>query len=72
MLNARKKFRKSKGIDEQTTVLFYNPGNTAEEVKFTFETVRKGIKEFFLKYSAPTSLSPIAKPLKYFHTVISL
>lgn len=43
-----------------------------DEVNFTFEQVREGIKEFLLKYSAPTSLSPIAKPLKYFHTVISL
>lgn len=71
-MNARRKFREQRNIDENTTVLFYAPGNTVEEVSFTFEQVREGIKEFLLKYSAPTSLSPIAKPLKYFHTIISL
>jgi hypothetical protein len=41
-------------------------------VEFTAETVRKGIKEFLLKFSAPTSLSPKAHPLSNFVTVISL
>jgi hypothetical protein len=36
------------------------------------ENVRKGIKEFLLKYSAPTSLSAKASPLDNFVTVMSL
>ena len=48
------------------------PGNTKEEVEFTFEACRAGVEQFLLKYSAPTSLSPIAKPMDKFHTVISL
>ena len=36
------------------------------------ETLRKGVKEFLLKYSAPSSLSPKALPLEgNFVTVIS-
>lgn len=34
--------------------------------------MRKGVKEFLLKYSAPTSLSSKALPLSNFATVISL
>ena len=41
------------------------------EAKFTAENTRKGIREFLLKYSAPTSLSPKALPLDNFVTVIS-
>jgi len=48
VLNARKKFRKSKGIDEQTTVLFYNPGNTAEEVSSPLKLFEKELKSFSL------------------------
>lgn len=36
------------------------------------ENVRKGVKEFFLKYSAPTSLSPKAPLLNNFTTIISV
>lgn len=37
------------------------------------ENLRKGVKEFLLKYSAPTSLSPKALPLaSNFVTVISV
>jgi hypothetical protein len=37
------------------------------------EALRKGVKEFLLKYSYPTSLSPKALPLdENFVTVISL
>jgi len=49
-----------------------NLGNNANEVDFSFEHTRRGIEEFFLKYSAPTSLSPIAKPRTKFHTLVSL
>jgi len=53
-------------------VIFFAPGNEKNETLFTAETVRKGVKEFLLKYSAPTSLSPKALPLSKFVTVISL
>lgn len=36
------------------------------------DSVRKGIKEFLLKYSSPTSLSPKAPPLEHYTTVISI
>lgn len=52
--------------------MFYAPGNERNEAEFTAENVRKGIKEFLLKYSSPTSLSPKALPLSNFVTVISL
>lgn len=53
-------------------MIFFAPGNEVNEAEFTTETVRRGIKEFLLKYSAPTSLSAKAKPLENFVTVISL
>jgi len=68
----RAQFRQAHSISDDSTVVFFNPGNSAEEVEFSFESVRRGMKEFLLKYSAPTSLSPIAKPLDKFHTIISL
>ena len=52
-------------------MIFYAPGNELKEAQFTAENVRKGIKEFLLKYSAPTSLSPKARPVDNFVTVIS-
>jgi len=48
------------------------PGNEKSEVEFTMENLRKGVKEFLLKYSAPTSLSPKALPIENFCTIISL
>lgn len=36
------------------------------------ENIRKGVKEFLLKYSAPTSLSLKAPPLDKYVTVLSL
>lgn len=36
------------------------------------ENVRKGVKEFILKYSSPTSLSPKAPPVDHYTTIISL
>lgn len=36
------------------------------------DTVRNGVKEFILKYSSPTSLSPKAPPVSHYTTVISL
>jgi hypothetical protein len=36
------------------------------------DAVRKGIKQFQLKYSYPTSLSPNAPSLEKYYTVISV
>jgi lipid A disaccharide synthetase len=68
----RAAFREKHKIDDDATVIFFAPGNETNEATFCFESVRKGVEEFLLKYSSPTSLSPIAKPLDKFHTVISL
>ena len=53
-------------------MIFFAPGNEKNEATFCFESVRKGVEEFLYKYSSPSSLSPIAKPLDKFHTIISL
>ena len=52
-------------------MIFFAPGNELKEAQFTTESTRKGIREFLLKYSAPTSLAPKARPLENFVTVIS-
>jgi hypothetical protein len=53
-------------------LIFFAPGNEQSEAEFSTENTRRGIKEFLLKFSAPTSLSPKAHPLENFVTVISL
>ena len=68
----RNNFRAEHGIDGDAYSIFVAPGNEKAEVEFTMENLRKGVKEFLLKYSAPTSLSPKALPLDKFVTVISL
>lgn len=68
----KRDFRQRHKIDERDTVIFFAPGNQKNEAVFSYESVRRGVEEFLLKYSAPTSLSPIAKPLDNFHTIISL
>jgi len=70
--NLRQQFREAHGISETAQVIFYAPGNEVNEAEFGVENVRKGIKEFLLKYSAPTSLSPKAAPMDNFVTIISL
>jgi hypothetical protein len=70
--NVRSEFRQKHQIDDDTHMIFYAPGNEQNEAQFTAETARKGIKEFLLKYSSPTSLSAKALPLNKFATVISL
>ena len=52
-------------------MIFVAPGNEVEEATFCAENIRKGMKEFLLKYSAPTSMSPKARPVDNFVTVIS-
>lgn len=59
-------------MNDEQTVVFFAPGNELKEAKFTAENARKGIKEFLLKYSAPTSLAAKARPLDNFVTVISV
>jgi len=69
----RSKFRADHGIDQNAYSIFLAPGNEKNEVEFTMENLRKGVKEFLLKYSAPSSLSPKALPLEgNFVTVLSL
>ena len=68
----RDEWRQKNGVGENATVIFFAPGNETNEAEFSVENVRKGVKEFLLKYSAPTSLSPKALPLENFVTVISL
>ena len=69
----RDKFRAKHGIAGDAYSIFLAPGNEQSEVEFCMETLRKGTKEFLLKYSAPTSLSPKALPLnENFVTVLSL
>lgn len=68
----RADWRAKQGIADEQHVIFYAPGNEKAEAEFTCEAVRRGVKEFLLKYSAPTSLSAKAAPLENFVTVISL
>lgn len=68
----RENFRTEHNIDPNAHVIFLAPGNEKVEAQFCMESLRKGVKEFLLKYSAPTSLSPKALPLDgNFVTVIS-
>jgi len=70
--NIRATFRQENNIDPNAHVIFIAPGNEKAEAEFSMETLRKGVKEFLLKYSAPTSLSPKALPLEgNFVTIIS-
>ena len=72
ILQIRNEWRNTNSIPENAHVIFYAPGNEKNEAEFTAENTRKGIREFLLKYSSPTSLSPKALPLDNFVTVISL
>lgn len=70
--NIKTEFRTKHSIKPEAYVVFVAPGNEVEEAKFCMENLRKGVKEFLLKYSAPTSMSPKALPLEdNFATVIS-
>ena len=68
----RTNWREENGIPEDATVVFFAPGNEQAEAEFCMTNVRRGIKEFQLKFSAPTSLSPTAPPADQFYTVVSL
>lgn len=70
--NIRATFREQNQIHPNAHVIFLAPGNEKAEAEFCMETMRKGVKEFLLKYSAPTSLSPKALPLEgNFVTIMS-
>ena len=69
----RADFRAKHGIKSDAFAIFLAPGNEVAEAEFCMENLRKGVKEFLLKYSAPTSLSPKALPLQdNFVTIISV
>ena len=69
----KNKFRAKHNIKSDAHVIFLAPGNEKNEVEFCIENLRKGVKEFLLKYSSPTSLSPKALPLDgNFVTILSL
>lgn len=68
----RAEFRAKHHISEDSTLIFVAPGNEANEAEFCMENVRKGVKEFLLKYSAPTSLSPKAPSLDKYVTIMSV
>ena len=71
--NIRQDFRNDNKIDENAYSIFISPGNEKSEVEFCLENLRKGVKEFLLKYSSPTSLNAKALPLDgNFVTVISV
>mmetsp|Transcript_28582 Transcript_28582/g.35380 ORF Transcript_28582/g.35380 Transcript_28582/m.35380 type:complete len:234 (+) Transcript_28582:361-1062(+) len=71
IVEIRDSWRQQNGLSDDQTVIFFAPGNELKEAQFTAESTRKGIREFLLKYSAPTSLSAKARPLDNFVTVIS-
>lgn len=68
----RNQFRDDNGIDNDTHAIFIAPGNEKAEVDWCMDNLRKGVKEFLLKYSSPTSLSPKALPLDKFVTILSV
>lgn len=68
----RENFRQKHHIKASGAVVFFAPGNEVSEAEFCLDTVRKGVKEFILKYSSPTSLSPKAPPADHYTTIISL
>ena len=70
--NIRATFREKHQLNEDQHLIFFAAGNEVNEAQFCAEHVRRGIKEFLLKYSAPTSLSPKALPKENFVTVISM
>ena len=69
----RQNFRQQNEINQDAYSIFLAPGNEKAEVEFTMDNLRKGVKEFLLKYSAPTSMSPKALSLEEnFVTILSL
>lgn len=71
-LKIRELFRNQHKIDPEATVVFFAPGNTILENKYTLEAFRRGYNEFVLKHSYPSSLSHYAPPKSMFKIVISI
>lgn len=65
-------FRERMKIESDDIVVFVSLGNNINESEFSIDACRRGVKEFQLKYGAPTSLSLKALPHNKFWTVISL
>lgn len=73
VLRIREQFRAEQRIEQDAYAIFIAPGNEKAEAEFCLENLRKGVKEFLLKYSSPTSLNAKAVPLDTgFVTVISV
>ena len=70
--SVRTDFRTRHHLPQDGTVVFFAPGNEIKEATFCLDSVRRGIREFLLKYSSPTSLSPKAPELEKYTTVISV
>lgn len=68
----RTQWREKNQLNDDQTVIFFAAGNERSEAEFSTENARRGVKEFLLKYSAPTSMSAKARPLDNFVTVISV
>jgi lipid A disaccharide synthetase len=68
----RSDFRERHRIPKEGTVVFFSPGNEEKEAEFSLDSIRRGVREFLLKYSSPTSLSPKAPALEHYTTVISV
>jgi hypothetical protein len=68
----RKDFRATHNIPAEGTCIFLAPGNEKNECEFSMASCHKGIHEFLLKYSYPTSLSAKAPPLSNYTTIISV
>lgn len=65
-------FKERHKLPRDGTLIFVAPGNEISEVEFGIENIRRGVREFLLKYSSPTSLSPRAPPLENYTTVVSV
>lgn len=73
IMNIRHSFRSEHRIEPNAFSIFIAPGNEQSEAEFCLENLRKGVKEFLLKLSSPTSLNAKALPLDgNFVTIISV
>lgn len=71
-LKVAQKFKEKHGISQNSTVVFFAPGNSIGESEFSLEDFRKGYNEFISKYSYPSSLSSNAPPKENFKLVVSV
>ena len=72
IVRMREAFRAEKRIEQDAYAIFIAAGNEKAETEFCMENLRKGVKEFLLKYSSPTSLNAKALPMSSFVTIISV